>query len=61
MRSMSCFDEWIDKVALLNHAPGLPLVMIRNDLTNPAGGCRCRAYFHNRERYATQLKQAGLL
>jgi hypothetical protein len=52
-------DEWIDKLALRNHAPGLPLQMIRNDLTNPAGGCRCRAYFHNREKYAGMLDAKG--
>jgi hypothetical protein len=54
-------DDWTHKLALLNHAPGMPLVMIENDLNRVAGGCRCKAYFHNRQQYAAQLKQAGLL
>lgn len=54
-------DEWTHKLAVLSQEPGLPLVRLEHDLNRVAGGCRCKAYFHNRRQYAPQLKQAGLL
>jgi hypothetical protein len=52
-------DDWTHRLALRNWAPGMPLVMVERDLQNAGGGCRCRAYFVNRERYAGMLDAKG--
>jgi hypothetical protein len=54
-------DDWTHQLAVLSHVPGLPLVTLEHDLNRVAGGCRCKAFFHNRRQYAPQLEQAGLL
>jgi hypothetical protein len=52
-------DDWHDKLALRNHAPGMPLVMIKRDLLAISSGCTCKAYKFNRRQYAGQLDKAG--
>ena len=52
-------DDWHDKLALRNHAPGQPLVMVRRDLVAMSSGCSCRAYRINRKKYEGQLDEAG--
>jgi hypothetical protein len=52
-------DDWTHRLALRNWAPGMPLVVVENDLQNAGGGCRCRAYFRNREQYQGMLDAKG--
>jgi hypothetical protein len=43
-------DAEIDALAEKDKTPGIPLQVTRNDLTNAANGCECRAYFLNAKR-----------